>query len=170
MRSIFPSVEIPLPDDWSLQTDNGTLLCQKPHLWVEHRNQPTEESSSDISKGNETNNHVIQGVLLRFQGDQETWQEITKNSLLGYKKEAEGPIFGGSFKSSRPYIFEAILCSSQLTLLCLMTDQSNGIRQHFIESSISIEMQQSASYRLYSVSQPLPENPRVQIGLTMNWT
>ena len=170
MRSIFPSVEIPLPDDWSLRTKNGTLSCENPHLWVEHRNQSIDQSSFETSKGSGVNNHMIQGVLLRFQGDHKAWEEITSNGLLGYQKEAEGPIFGGSFESSRSYIFEAILCSSQLTLLCLMTDQSNNIRQHFIESSISIEMQQSASYRLYSVSQPLPENPRVQIGLTMNWS
>jgi len=169
MRSIFPSVEIMLPEEWSLRTATGSLLCQKPHLWVEHKQQLVEESSLSQDPKTSSNGPALQGVMLRFQGDQSTWDAIMKKGLMGYAEERAGPIFGGSFDPQAPFVFEAILCSSQLTLLSLMIHNESNLRDHFISSSISAEMQNEASYRLHSVTQALPKNPRVQIGLTMHW-
>jgi len=112
----------------------------------------------------------LQGVLLRFQGNNETWEQISKECLLGYSKEKAGPIFGGVFDPEKPFFFEAVLCSGQLTLLSLMNDNVSEIKEHFLAGSIASELQNEKSYQLISVTQALTKNPNVQMGLTIDWS
>ena len=166
MHSIFPSIEIELPDNWSLSTSAGLINCQKTHLWV-HCKEPL---STDTQSTVDLALPQLVGISVRFQADHLLWSMIQTKLLFGYNPKRAGDIFGGSFDATQIFHFEAALNSEQLTLLSLMDYTVPELKEQFVTGGLSQELQSTHNYRLISVTQSVAKIPNVQIGMTMDWS
>jgi hypothetical protein len=174
MELIYPSLELPLPEGWSLKGPDGELPCTDARLWLESMERVLPEGwEEEVGSPDEdplSPRHQVHGLLLRFSGTAVLWRRIQAGWMLGYEAQRCGPIFGGGFKESRPLHFEAALRSEKVTLLSLVSDDLTQVRDVFLDSSVSDELRDERSYRLLSVTQKLERNPKIEMGLQMDWS
>ena len=168
MRPLYPSLTLTLPEDWHLLSESGALPCHHAQLLVESQEKILPPDWKSTKEG-PPQRHQLRGVHLLFQGTQSTWERIQTEELFGYHLNRAGAIFGGSFNPNQTYFFTLDLRSSPLTLLSLMNEHLAQLQETFLQSSIAQELRKEHNYRLLEVTQPLPSNPSVQLGMTIHW-
>ena len=174
MELIYPSLELPLPEGWSILSEQGELPCTGARLWVESMQRVLPEGwEKDVGSPEEdplSPMHQLNGLLLRFTGNMDLWIRIKSLWMFGYEERRSGPILGGGFDDGRPLHFEAALRSEKLTLLSLVSDDLTQVRDVFLDSSVSDELRDESSYRLLSVAQKMRSNPNIEMGLQLDWS
>ncbi len=174
MDPTYPSFEFLLPETWTFSTNTSEIICQEGQVWVESQERvlPLDWREDVWENADDkilSHRHQIQGFLVRFKGSMLLWKRIETEGLFGFDNLRAGPIMGGGFKEDRLLNFELALKSEKLTLLTLVSDDLLKAEKVFLSSSIAEEMRKETSYRLMSVTQPLLSNPKVEIGLSMDW-
>ena len=175
MNPVYPSLEFSLPKRWCFATDSVDLNCEDASVWIESQERVLPLDWREDSWENEdakvlSQRHQLQGFILRFKGTMLQLKRIEKELLFSYDPSRRGPTLGGGFKEEQQLHFELALKSEKLTLLSLVSDDILKTEDIFLNSTISEELRRENSYRLMSVTQPLKENPRVEMGLKMDWT
>ena len=150
-------------------------MCEEASVWIESQERVLPLNWREDNWDNEdqkvlSHRHQLQGFLIRFKGTMLQFRRIEQEFLFSYEPSRKGPILGGGFKEDRQLHFELALRSEKLTLLSLVSDDILKAEDIFLSSAISEELRRESSYRLMSVTQPLEQNSRVELGLRMDWT
>ncbi len=91
------------------------------------------------------------------------WVALKEHTLFGYSPEVCGPILGGGFNPTKPYIITLELHTDQLTLLSIIHEEQS-IKDWFNMASVQDIFRDSKHLLLISTMQPV--TPKTQWGMT----
>ena len=91
------------------------------------------------------------------------WVALKEHSLFRYTPEICGPILGGGFNPTKPYIITIELYADQLTFLSIM-DDGQSIEEWFHLQSVQSILADSENFLLISTMQPITS--KTQWGMT----
>ena len=92
------------------------------------------------------------------------WVNLKSMGLFGYTPEICGPIFGGGFNPSKPYLITVEMHSNDLTLLAILDEGESSVENWLKDPTVANALADSTQFLLISTMQPI--SPSSQWGMS----
>lgn len=106
----------------------------------------------------------IEKLSIEMTTDGAGWAALKDLKLFQFRPEICGPVFGGGFNPSKPYLITVEMHSNNLTLLSILHDNASNLEDWITEPTVSNALQDSAQFLLISTMQSI--TPTIQWGMS----
>ena len=110
---------------------------------------------------------AIHGVQWEVEGDAGDWDTIQREGWFGVRPEVLGPVFGGGFDRSKPYVFTLMLLPTHWQPLGLLASGPDALVDFLRGLDFDEPSRHPSAWRLLSVMQP--QGDKFQVGLTTRY-